>query len=141
MKKIIGSALLVSLLAGCPSATAPAQSIQVDGATVNAKLTSVRPSKPDGQGSLVFGTLQIIGQEEIKSANLDCVALKWGNSHSERIYVDSVTSVLTNPFPAKNGQIFVNVYWVLPNATLSARDLISVQVEKVNKLTGCITCL
>ena len=108
---------------------------------IEVKLTSVRPSMPDGHDSLIFGTLQVVGQEKFKSANLDCVALRWGSNHSKRVYVDSVASVLTNPFPASDGRILVDVYWALPNVKLDVQDLASVRVERNDKLADCINYL
>lgn len=139
MNKIIGATLFASLLAGCSSGSVPHQTIHVDGAVVEASFKTARAAKDDPHDSLVFGTLRIVGERRIKSANLDCVALRLGSRLSEEIAVDSIASILTNPFPAQDGSILVDVYWVFLDVKLDAQDLTNPRIERLTKLDRCIT--
>jgi len=139
MNKITGGTFFASLLAGCSSGSVPHQTIDVDGAVVEASFKNTQAAKDDPHDSLVFGTLRIVGERRIKSANLDCVALRLGNRLSEEIAVDSIASILTDPFPARDGRILVDVYWVFPEVKLDAQDLTNARIEKLAKLDRCIT--
>ena len=139
MNKITGATFFASLLAGCSSGSVPHQTIDVDGAVVEASFKNTQAAKDDPHDSLVFGTLRIVGERRIKSANLDCVALRLGNRLSEEIAVDSIASILTDPFPARDGRILVDVYWVFPEVKLDAQDLTNARIEKLAKLDRCIT--
>lgn len=127
------------LLAGCMPDTGSTQSNDDNGASVNVQILSIKRAKHDAHGSLVFGKPVISGKEKIKSANLDCFTLSWNGHESERIHVHSIVSVLTNPFPGKNGEVITNAYWVLPNASLTPQDLNDVRVKKSREYTRCIS--
>lgn len=139
MFKIISLVFLMLLLAACTPDAVSSQSIEVDGASVSVQFISTKRAEPGGHGSLVFGKLVISGEEKIQTANLDCFTLSWNGHESERIYVDSVASIMTNSFPGKNGVVIANVYWILPNVSLSQQDLFEVRIKKSEGFTRCIS--
>lgn len=139
MKTMRSLVIFAPLLAGCLSTDVPRLSIRADGAIIEARILSVEPVAAKNHGSLVFGQLRIVAQTRITSANLDCFVLSWNAIKSEKIYVDSIASVLTNPFPIDNREITVNVYWVFSEASLESHDLGDIRIEKSDAYIECLT--
>jgi hypothetical protein len=81
---------------------------------VSVELKSSEKRRINGADKLfVFGKLKAEdSNKNISAVNLDCFRLKIGDFLSENISVDSVASVLKNPYKAKNGKVMVSVYWV-----------------------------
>jgi len=126
----------VPLLA-CSASTSTSVSIIKDGVKISAKIgnTSINDST---KAHFVHAKLIVHGSGKgLKSINLNCFALTVGNVTSDEIDVDSIASVLNDPYPADtHGRIDVAVYWVfsdgrgfdiqkLPSAKLSLKSYAS----------------
>jgi hypothetical protein len=106
---VIASALLL----GCGTATTETTVLTVNQVRASAKITAISVNEATG-AHFVHAMLVIEDKgKKLKSLNLSCFALKIKGVLSDEINVDSVASVLANPYPADaNGRVRVPVYWV-----------------------------
>lgn len=142
MKKFICLLLISSFVSGCFAANVPTQAIEIDGATFSVEFNTVESAKSEGAGSLVFGKLAVVGQRQIESVNLECVAIEWNNHESQKLYVDSVASVLTNPFAAtKDGLVVVDVYWLIPSVSFREINLTNLRLVQSSAVDRCVSYL
>jgi hypothetical protein len=84
-------------------------------------------------GDIVKANLVIEGARGVLvSADLDCVTVHIGNSHSEKIYVDSYVDTLTGKYPAKDGRISVAIYWTMSNFSAGTKAELREAVLKID---------
>jgi len=120
----------VSMLA-CSTPRSSVISLVKDGVQVSAKLGRVSVNGAT-EASFVHARLTLHNKgRRLKSVNLNCLVLTIGNVVSDEINVDSVASVLNDPYPANtDGQIKVSVYWVF-----SSGKIVDIRELPVSKLS------
>lgn len=139
-KKLSKFYLLVLMsvpMLACSASTPTAVSITKDGVKISAKIgnTSINDST---KAHFVHAKLIVHSSgKRLKSVDLNCFVLTVGDITSDEIDVDSIASVLNDPYSADiHGQIDVAVYWVfsdgrgfdiqkLPSAKLSLKSYAS----------------
>ncbi|MEW9573837.1 hypothetical protein ABQJ54_18960 [Rhodanobacter sp. Si-c] len=142
MMKFVRSSLLgfmpVIMLA-CAASGSPAISLVKEGVQVSAKLGKISINNAT-QAHFVHAELTIYNKsKKLKSANLNCLALTVGGVVSDEIDVDSIASVLSDPYPADaNGQIKVPVYWVFSAGKV--RDIQGLPDAKLSVKSGAASC-
>lgn len=102
----------VSMLACSPSTSAVA-SITKNGVKISAKIGNISINDST-KAHFVHAKLIVHSSgKKLKSVNLNCFVLTVGDITSNEIDVDSIASVLNDPYPADiHGQVDVAVYWV-----------------------------
>ena len=127
MKLRLTSLCLIAVLtvASCAART----SVRFQDASISATGQLNRVSHPKW-GDVVWGKLTIEGlSRPLKSADLDCFALRIGDSVSENTYYTSIASVSTSDYPALDGKVIAPVYWPMKdfaggtNADLARAEL------------------
>lgn len=139
MKFMLSGMTLAVLLSACAARSEMHLESQVNGATVTVWLTSVDETAGK-DGSLVHGRIEIRGPRPLVSADLDCIAIATTTARSQRIYVDSFASVLTEKFPAHNGVVGAKVYWLIPSLRPSELDLTTIRLASA-KSKGASECV
>ena len=129
---VFGVALL---LFGC-GGHADVLSANLDGANVSVRLSSVK--KATSGGAFVYGRVEIKGDHPLEAVDLNCIGLALGELHSKKTYVDSVTSVLAERFPAKNGLIVTKLYWFFPGLESKHVDLRHAKISLNASAESCI---
>lgn len=101
------------LVMGCAMAKSMTASLSVGTVQVSAKLGKVSINGAT-QARFVHAELTLDDKvRRLKSVNLSCITLTIEGTASDEINVDSIASVLTNPYRADaNGQVRVPMYWV-----------------------------
>ncbi len=65
-----------------------------------------------GGYSLLYGSAEISKHDsKIKTINLDCLFLSVGKVDSQKVYVDSVASVITDAYPLPQSSTEISLYW------------------------------
>ncbi|WP_126683898.1 hypothetical protein [Dyella choica] len=121
------------LIMGCAIAKPTTVSLSAGGIQASAKLGKASINSAT-QAHFVHAQLTLDDKAgKLKAVNLNCFVLVLNEITSDEIHVDSMASVLTDPYPADaKGRIQVPVYWVfsaqnpvdislLPTARLSIR--------------------
>lgn len=128
-----------SFLLACSVSRSPTIFLTKDGIHVSAKLDNISINDAT-QAHFVHAVLVLDGNDKkLKSVNLNCFNLTIKGVVSDEINVDSIASVVTNPYPADaKGRVQVPVYWVYsPKKTLDDRSLPSAQLSVKDRLDSC----
>ncbi|WP_374335633.1 hypothetical protein [Leeia sp.] len=121
---------VVTLLSGCQPAPAEITLKEGDARIAITKTRAVTSDeKVDRHQTLLYGTLQI-SQSTLRHtrANLNCLTATMGNQPDRGGYVDSIASVLANPYPLQRKETTIKVYWVFDGALDAERVLNEAQV-------------
>jgi hypothetical protein len=120
----------VSMLA-CSASKFTTVSFVKDSVQISAKLGKVSLNEST-KAKFVHAKLTVYNKDKkLKSVNLNCFVLAVGNTTSDEINVDSIASVLSDPYPAdSHGKIKVPVYWVFSEGRgFDSRNLPSAQLS------------
>ena len=107
----IFAAVSVAIFAGCNSG--PTVHLQTAEVTATARLKKVTHRK---WGDAVWAELSVKGTAKmLKAADIDCFALRIGESVSQDLWVDSLMDISRGGYPACDGKVIVDVYWPMKN--------------------------
>jgi len=117
--------IVLTVTLTCAKCKVIKENISLGHVLINVEITKMRHKD---NVTLVYADLEIKGQDKIlKTANLDCITINFGNLKSEKIYIDSVADFLTTDYQAKNNKIKANVYWLF-NTNLDENSLGKFQI-------------
>lgn len=128
------------------SCSACAESMQLhlttvlNGATVDATIDKVQSAPGVSGSAAVYGKIRLYSNKPIKWVNLECIRLAAGKTNSNKLYVDSIASVLAERYSANNhSAVEVPVYWVFTSRKPSDIDFGSARLMVRNNGRRCIT--
>jgi hypothetical protein len=133
------TAFASTFLLACSISRLPTIFLIKDGIHASAKLDKVSTNDAT-QAHFVHAVLVLDRKDKkLKSVNLNCFTLTIKGVISDEINVDSIASVLTDPYPADaEGRVQVPVYWVFSaKKTLNDRSLPSAQLGVKSGLDSC----
>lgn len=139
MRLLLPGIALVTLLSACAARSEVRVESEIDGASVTAWLYTANEAA-DKSDTLVHGRIEIRAQKPIVSAKLDCIGLAAETVGSKQIYVDSVASVLTDTYPARDGMVAAKVYWLIPKIRPDDLDLsqLRLSINQKNSNHECV---
>jgi len=98
--------------------------------TINKVTYHQNTKKYFAHGNLTIHTRNY--QKSIKQAYLDCFQIQINNVYSNEAYVDSIASVLKNPYKPKEvkNSLQVNVYWVFEKNPINSSNNVLIIRDK-----------
>ena len=131
--------ILVIFLTSCEESHVMKDNISINNINISVVVDKVKYKK-DKNSSFAYGKLAIKTNnftERSLSMNLNCIKIMLDGIGSDKIYIDSIASVLTDNYKFVDNKIDVKVYWVFNKVNVTNNTDVDIDMSKFNEHT-CI---